>query len=650
MVLALRDVAALPAAGRKAQTLARLACAGLPVPDGLVVLPGDDLDEDQLAGLGPGPYAVRSSSALEDGAQGSAAGLYESVIGVGAPGVREAIARVRASAHDEAVSAYLSSRGLSPRPIAVLLQQAIDERVLGVARTTARGYLVEERRAGSPEWSDSVASELLRGDDHPVARLLASVEAQLPGPLDVEYARSDERVILLQARPTTPSPTVAAGHWPRGRWRLDAEHNPDPISVAQAGLVQLVEGPRFGARSLVVAGYLYVREEKLGPSRPPDIDALRHFRDDLEPALRAELAASEGAPLEAALDTYVRTMRRYAAEVRPSLAGVRQALDEVLGRELGTKLHDHGKLLGGTGGATSERDEALYELGREPTEERLHDYLARYGAYAPAWDVQVACDDEDLPRLRAQAQRRALGPSPSARVAVSLELAAEERRAIVGRLSRPGRRAFEERLDLLRALVTLGESDDLLFFEGQRLVRMALLDRGRELVHRGLLSRTGDVFYVELDRLRTGADLHAEVKRARTARSRAERQVPPHRLIDRRPVVRAPDSGEVLRGRPAGGHARGRAVVVRSLTAPLHELPEGVVLVLPAALPSLAPHLARLAGLVTEHGGALSHAATLARESGVAAVVGVAGALSIPDGTEIYVDGERGRVLLLRPR
>ena len=84
MVLALRDVAALPAAGRKAQTLARLACAGLPVPDGLVVLPGDDLDEDQLAGLGPGPYAVRSSSALEDGAQGSAAGLYESVIGVGA--------------------------------------------------------------------------------------------------------------------------------------------------------------------------------------------------------------------------------------------------------------------------------------------------------------------------------------------------------------------------------------------------------------------------------------------------------------------------------------------------------------------------------------------------------------------------------------
>ncbi|MEO6952447.1 MAG: PEP-utilizing enzyme, partial [Polyangia bacterium] len=108
--------------------------------------------------------------------------------------------------------------------------------------------------------------------------------------------------------------------------------------------------------------------------------------------------------------------------------------------------------------------------------------------------------------------------------------------------------------------------------------------------------------------------------------------------------------GEVLRGRAVGGQARGRAVVVRSLTAPLYDLPEGAVLVLPAALPSLAPYLSRLAGLVTEHGGALSHAATLARESGVAAVVGVAGALDIPEGTELYIDGDRGRVLLLRPR
>ena len=393
-----------------------------------------------------------------------------------------------------------------------------------------------------------------------------------------------------------------------------------------------------------------MREDKLGPTRPPDVDALVRFREELEPALRAELAAANGAPLDEVLTTYRRAMRRYAAEVRPSLSATRHALDELLHRELGARLHDHGRLLGGTGGATSERDAALYELGREPTAERLRDYLARYGAYAPAWDVQVACDDEDLPRLRAHALRRALGPSPSARVAVSLELAAEQQRALASRMSRGQRRVFEERLQLLRALLTLGESDDLLFFEGQRLVRHALLRCGRELVRRGQLDQIDDAFFVELDRLRSLDALQAEVAAARAARRGAERRVPPHRLVDRRAVMRAPDSGEVLRGRAVGGQARGRAVVMRSLTTPLPELPEGAVLVLPAALPSLAPHLSRLAGLVTEHGGALSHAATLARESGVAAVVGVAGALDIPDGTELYVDGERGRVLLLRPR
>ena len=653
MARALRDVALDPACGRKAQTLARLAQAGLPVPDGLVVMPEDALDDAlvaELATLGRGPYAVRSSSALEDGAQGSAAGLYESVIGVAGPGVLAAIARVRASARDEAVVAYLASRGLAPLPIAVLVQVALDEDMLGVARTTSRGYLVEERAANSPEWSDTVASELMRGAEHPVAQLLARVEAHLPGPLDVEYARSGDRVVILQARPATAPPPVAVGPWSPGRWRLDAEHNPDPISVAQAGLVALVEGRRFGKRTRVISGYLYVREEKVGPTRPPDVDALVRFREEQEPALRAELAAANGAPLDEVLATYRRAMRRYAAEVRPSLAATRHAVDDLLYRELGVRLHDHGRLLGGTGGATSERDAALYELGREPTDGRLQGYLARYGAYAPAWDVQVACDDEDLPRLRAHALRRALGPSPSARVAVSLELAAKEQRALANRLSRGKRRVFEERLQLLRGLLTLGESDDLLFFEGQRVVRLALLRCGRELVRRGQLDQTDDVFFVELDRLRAFDTLHAEVVAARAARREAERRLPPHRLVDRRPVMRAPDSGEVLRGRPVGGKGRGRAVVVRSLTAPLHELPEGAVLVVPAALPSLAPHLSRLAGLVTEHGGALSHAATLARESGVAAVVGVAGALDIPDGTELYVDGERGRVLLLRPR
>jgi phosphohistidine swiveling domain-containing protein len=52
----------------------------------------------------------------------------------------------------------------------------------------------------------------------------------------------------------------------------------------------------------------------------------------------------------------------------------------------------------------------------------------------------------------------------------------------------------------------------------------------------------------------------------------------------------------------------------------------------------------RRRALVTEHGGATSHGATLAREYGVPAVLGVAGATALADGAQLYVDGAAGRV------
>jgi pyruvate,water dikinase len=74
--------------------------------------------------------------------------------------------------------------------------------------------------------------------------------------------------------------------------------------------------------------------------------------------------------------------------------------------------------------------------------------------------------------------------------------------------------------------------------------------------------------------------------------------------------------------------------------------PHDAVLVMPAILPSLTHLLATARALVTEHGGATSHGATLAAEYGVPAVLGV-GALDVRDGAELFVDGDAGRVYLL---
>jgi len=62
----------------------------------------------------------------------------------------------------------------------------------------------------------------------------------------------------------------------------------------------------------------------------------------------------------------------------------------------------------------------------------------------------------------------------------------------------------------------------------------------------------------------------------------------------------------------------------------------------PADTATLDP--ARVVGLVTTEGGPTSHTAILARALRIPAVVGAAGALAIPEGTVVLVDGTRGMV------
>jgi phosphotransferase system enzyme I (PtsI) len=64
----------------------------------------------------------------------------------------------------------------------------------------------------------------------------------------------------------------------------------------------------------------------------------------------------------------------------------------------------------------------------------------------------------------------------------------------------------------------------------------------------------------------------------------------------------------------------------------------------PADTVTLDP--ARCLALVTEQGGPTSHTAIIARELGLPAVVGVAGATRIADGTLVLVDGDTGEVIV----
>jgi pyruvate,water dikinase len=74
----------------------------------------------------------------------------------------------------------------------------------------------------------------------------------------------------------------------------------------------------------------------------------------------------------------------------------------------------------------------------------------------------------------------------------------------------------------------------------------------------------------------------------------------------------------------------------------------GDIIVCPSSNPSWVPVFAIAGGLVTNTGGVLSHAAVVAREFGLPAVVGTHDATArIADGRTVEIDGTSGTVRLL---
>jgi phosphohistidine swiveling domain-containing protein len=633
--------------GGKAETLARARAAGLPVADGVVVLPGEPVDATALAAaltrLGAARFAVRSSSSVEDTARGSAAGVFHSVVGVRAEEVARAIEEVRGSVDAPAVAAYLLARGLRREmvKVAVLIQPVVAAERYGVAHSAGATFAVEERGPDEPEWGDVEARAVERSDGGALATGLRALETLVGAPVDAEFARSGDAVTWLQARPlaaatSARTPVTLAE---RGRWRLDAEHNPDPLSTAQASLVELAESLAVGARLRVVGRYLYV--EHGAPPRnttPIALEELRRrFDGEVAPDCRRALDEADGdGTLDGALAAYAHVYRRYYGEISPSIGAARRALDRLLRVHLDEPLTAHGALLGGLGGATLLRDQMLWELGRTPPVVTLEQYLRGFGDHAPAWDVAAATDRERIDRVRAlAAELAALPASPlerHGRAYAASETAAERLR---DRLDRGARAEFDALWPLVREALPIAEDDDLLFLRAQATVRRALL-----ALHAG-----GDVFEVTLAEARAHDFSRAAERRAE--RIAAVRRVPPIAFHDGEPEWHSPSARDVLRGAATCGHARGRAVIVRALADAPSSLPPGSVLVVPAIVPSLTPLIANARALVTDHGGALSHGATLAREYGVPAVLGVGRATALADGVELYVDADTGRVYVL---
>ena len=109
----------------------------------------------------------------------------------------------------------------------------------------------------------------------------------------------------------------------------------------------------------------------------------------------------------------------------------------------------------------------------------------------------------------------------------------------------------------------------------------------------------------------------------------------------------ATNPGEVKGCAAAPGIAEGVARVVRSADQ-LADLQSGEILICPVTTPSWAPVFGRIGAAVSDSGGIMSHAAIVAREYGLPAVVGTAnGTERIRTGQRVRVDGNTGVVIVL---
>lgn len=316
--------------------------------------------------------------------------------------------------------------------------------------------------------------------------------------------------------------------------------------------------------------------------------------------------------------------------------------------------------------STPKRLAEEYHAGTLPPilQQGLSEFLYHYGHRG------IAEIDIGLPRWREdpthilgvlanylQLNNPALAPD------IQFQRGAQEAEAMVAELTqRASRKGFVRGklvsffLSRTRALAGLREMPKFCLVLILAYMREVLQSVGKELTEAGFLESSEDIFFLTLQEAHvalTGKNMSDIVRERRTEYDHElqRRHVPRVLLSDgTEPTPASVDSDDelhaMLRGTPASpGSVTGRARVILEPTGAYLE--PGEILVAPSTDPGWTPLFLTAGGLVMEMGGSISHGAVVAREYGIPAVVGVAGATErITNGQQITVDGAAGKVII----
>ncbi len=312
--------------------------------------------------------------------------------------------------------------------------------------------------------------------------------------------------------------------------------------------------------------------------------------------------------------------------------------------------------------ASNESGELLSAIKNSPTGQvflkRFNLFLAQYGHRETALTAsQGTWKDNPEAVLGILKVLAATEPREEDKGHRAWELARDELLAhsILG--TRPLRKLFLKALTNARSLFQIREDTHFYATLAQPLVRGVALELGRRLEQVGVLDTATDVFHLKLEELEPLGEAWPPPDEARAQtlglvrRRKARRQALEAKpMFDPRLLATEPRTlaGEnVILSGSAGspGIASGPARIVHD-GSEFGKLQSGDVLVAPVTNPAWTPLFQRSVAVVVDTGGTASHAAIVAREYGIPAVMGtVNGTQKLKDGQWIQVDGTRALVL-----
>ncbi|PKL76710.1 MAG: hypothetical protein CVV27_08845 [Candidatus Melainabacteria bacterium HGW-Melainabacteria-1] len=288
----------------------------------------------------------------------------------------------------------------------------------------------------------------------------------------------------------------------------------------------------------------------------------------------------------------------------------------------------------------------------------MRQYIHRFGHHSPReLDLTVARFEED-PGFVFTSLKQLLGLDDSANPGLSNQRQHQdylsERAKLLKAAPWHKRRGLAAALDQLRAFLWWREELRDLSTRMYHQIRRWTLEVAKRLKAAETLMATQDIFFLSLDELDA-------LLSGKLAGPQARQLVLTHRAYyNSFRGFRNPDeigsrysgksrtqSGKVLLGVACSpGTVTGTARVIRDIFD-ADRLQPGDILITRFTDPGWTPRFSLLAGVATETGGMLSHAAVISREYGIPAVLAVPSLLDrVKDGQQITLDGDRGELLL----